>query len=158
MKKSNKYELLLKELVTLIDIAEDVVTKSTTFDPLLSKPLLNYGEEMKHLILNPDPKHANLKSLRFVENDFLIFWNESKGAEIEDFWKKVYKANLSFRRKDVINKVLKRGRIKNIHEYNNIVDNIVAANQIGKINESEMKLLSNYIGEFEHQTAKDSDI
>jgi len=84
--------------------------------------------------LNPEPQFKKLASLRYLENDFLIYWNEANDKGIEDFWTEVYKKGIDFQRKDSIQAVLKRKRIKDIHEFNNEIDNIIVAKQIDRIN------------------------
>jgi hypothetical protein len=82
----------------------------------------------------------------------LTYWNESIDNHVDEFWNELYKNNIDFERKDTIQKVLKRGKIKDIHEFNNIIDNIVVAEQIGRINKEQVIELNNMIGDFEDRS------
>lgn len=143
------YDERAKQLVRTIEIAKEVINTSPSFPNDLKSHILNFGIECKRLALNPEPQFRKVESLKFLENDYLTYWNESDGEHIEQFWKQVYHAEIDFERKDTIRIVLKRGRIKDIHEFDNITDNLVAAEQIGRINSEQAELLSNYLGEFE---------
>ena len=106
------------------------------------------------MALNPEPQFKKVASLKYLENDFLIYWNEADGEDIEKFWIELYKNGIDFERKDTIQAVLKRKRIKDIPEYDSVIDNIVVAEQIGRIDKSQVKELNQLIGEFEQRQTK----
>ena len=153
-KISEKYQNRAEQLAKAIDIAELIVSKSILIDQETREYFVKWGREMKDMALNPKPPFNKIVSLKHIENDFLIYWNETNGQDVEQFWKEIFLNGLSFERKDTIRTVLKRKRIKDIHEYNNIVDNIVMAEQIGRINKSQAQELSNLIGEFEKKNVE----
>ena len=105
--------------------------------------------ERKRMVLAPEPPFANLRSLAYLEDEFLTYWNEASGEHIERFWQLVAERDLPFRRKDVVREALSRGRINNDIEYQTITDSIVIQQQIGKISRAEADKLSKMLGQFE---------
>ena len=155
MKKKRKtYNEKANEIVKAIELAEEVILDSTELAQEMKKYMIDFGNEMKESALNPEPQFRKVASLKYLENDFLIYWNESEGEDVEKFWKKVSINKLSFKRKDVIQSVLKRKKIKDIHEHNIIVDRLIVAQQLGQINQSEVKLLNQLISKFEKKDKK----
>lgn len=148
------YQERAERLAKTIDIAEKVIAVSKSLDEKTRTHLLKWGREIKHMALNPEPQFKKVASLKYLENDFLIYWNEANGEDIEKFWIELYKNGIDFERKDTLQSVLKRKRIKDIHEYDSVVDNIVAAKQIGQIDKNQVKELNQLIGEFEQRQTK----
>jgi hypothetical protein len=147
--KLSKYEERAHKLAKAVDIAEQVIRESEAFHAGLAKPMLDFGAKVKHMALNPEPQFKKLVSLKYLENDFFIFWNESTGPEVDKFWDRVYESKIGYVRKDAIQDVLKRKKIKNIREFDFITDNIVVYEQTGRLNHEQVIELNDYIGEFE---------
>ena len=152
--KRQTYQERAERLAKTIDIAEKVIVDSKSFDEKTRTHFLKWGQEIKHMALNPEPQFKKVASLKYLENDFLIYWNEADGEDIEKFWIELYKNGIDFERKDTIQAVLKRKRIKDIPEYDSVIDNIVVAEQIGRIDKSQVKELNQLIGEFEQRQTK----
>lgn len=152
-KISNQYQERAGQLAKAIDIAESIISKSILIDERTREHFIKWGREMKFMALNPEPPFNKIVSLKYIENDFFIYWNEAAGQDVEQFWKEVFANGLGFERKDTIRTVLKRKRIKDIHEYNSIVDNILVAEQIGQISKVQARELSELIGDFENKNA-----
>lgn len=153
--KRQTYLQRAERLAKTIDIAEKVIIDSKSLDEKTRTHYLKWGREIKHMALNPEPQFKKVASLKYLENDFLIYWNEADGEDIEKFWTELYKNGIDFERKDTLQAVLKRKRIKDIHEYDSVIDNIVFAEQIGRIDKNQVKELNQLIGEFEQrQTEK----
>jgi hypothetical protein len=148
------YQERAERLAKTIDIAEKVIVNSKSLDEKTINHFINWGREIKHMVLNPQPQFKKVASLKYLENDFLIYWNEANGEDIEKFWTEILKNGIDFERKDTIQAVLKRKRIKNIHEYDSIIDKIVTAEQIGRIDKTQVKELNQLIGEFEQRQTK----
>ncbi len=148
------YQERAERLAKTIDIAEKVIVNSKSLDEKTINHFINWGREIKHMALNPQPQFKKVASLKYLENDFLIYWNEANGEDIEKFWTEILKNGIDFERKDTIQAVLKRKRIKNIHEYDSIIDKIVTAEQIGRIDKTQVKELNQLIGEFEQRQTK----
>ncbi len=147
--KRQTYQERAKKLAKTIDIADIIVKKSKFLDEKTRDHFVNWGQELKKLALNPEPQFKKIASLKYLENDFLIYWNEADGKDIEDFWIEVYQNGIDFQRKDSIQAVLKRKRIKDIHEFDNVIDNMVVAEQIGRLNKEQVIELNKMIAEFE---------
>jgi hypothetical protein len=147
--KLSKYEEQANKLAKAVDIAEQVIRQSADFNSDLVKPMLDFGTKVKHMALNPEPQFKKLVSLKYLENDFFIFWNESTGPDVAKFWDRVFESKLGYDRKDAIQAVLKRKKIKNIHEFDFITDNIVVYKQTGRLRQDQVNELNKYIGEFE---------
>ncbi len=143
------YQERAERLEKAIDISEKIVSQSVEIEISLKKAMLNFGNTTKNDALNPEPEFRKIASLKYLENDFLTYWNEAKGNDIEIFWKEIYNNGIGFERKDTIKLVLKRNKIKNRNEYNSIIDTIVVAEQIGRITTKQKEILSKLIGQFE---------
>lgn len=152
--KVSKYEEQADKLAKAVDIAEQVIKESADFNADLAKPMLDFGTQIKHMALNPEPQFKKLVSLKYLESDFFTFWNESKGTDVDKFWDRVFQSKLGYVRKDAIQDVLKRKKIKNIHEFDFIIDNIVVYEQTGRLNHEQVIELNKYIGDFEKSKQK----
>jgi len=148
-KKRFTYQERAERLAKAVDIAVKIIDESDRFGNDSEIPMVNFCNQIKQMALNPEPQFKKVASIKYLENDFLIYWNESTGKEVDKFWTELYKNGIDFDRKDTIKTVLKRGKIKDIHEFDNIVDNIVVAEQIGQINKEQAIELSQMIGDFE---------
>lgn len=145
------YQERAERLGKAIDIAEKIISQSLEMEFSLKKAMLSFGNTTKNDALNPEPEFRKIASIKYLEDDFLIYWNEAKGSDIESFWKEIYSKKIGFERKDVIELVIKRNKIKNKNEYNTIIDTIVVAEQIGRITTEQREILSELIGQFEKQ-------
>jgi hypothetical protein len=145
------YRERAERLAKTIDIADKIVRESQTIPDNSKHHFLNWGREIKDKALNPEPQFKKVASIQFLENDFLIYWNEAKGPDIDKFWTEIHKSGIDFERKDTIQTVLKRNKIKDIHEYDDVIDNIVVAEQTGRIGQEQVKELNRLIGEFEQR-------
>ncbi len=149
-KKRMTYQERAERLSKAVDIAIEIINESDRFGDDFKTPMINFCTQIKQMALNPEPQFKKVVSIKYLENDFLTYWNESADREVDKFWKELHKNGIDFEKKDTIQTVLKRGKIKDIHEFDNIVDNIVVAEQIGRINKEQANELSNMIGDFEN--------
>lgn len=150
-KKRVTYQERAERLAKAVDIAVKIINESDQLGDDFKTPMFSFCNQVKQMALNPEPQFKKVASIKYLENDFLTYWNESADKEVDKFWNELYKNGIDFKRKDTIQTVLKRGKIKDIHEYDNIVDNIVVAEQIGRINKEQAIELSQMIGDFENQ-------
>ena len=114
-------------------------------------PMINFCNQLKQMALNPEPQFKKVASIKYLENDFLTYWNESTDKEVDKFWIEIQKNGIDFEKKDTIKTVLKRGKIKDINEFYNIIGNIVIAEQIGWIDQEQIIELNRMIGDFENR-------
>jgi hypothetical protein len=152
--KRSTYQDRAEQLARAVDIADAIIKASTVFSEEYKTHFLKWGQQVKYMALNPEPQFKKIVSLKYLENDFLTFWNESNGQDIDKFWSTISANNIDYQRKDTIQAVLKRKKIKDIHEYDNIVDNIVVAEQLDQITKAQVVELNKLIGEFEERQAK----
>lgn len=145
----SKYDQQVRNLEKAVNIARKVINESVEIPSNLKESILNHCSQIIYIALNPEPQFRKIASLRCLENDFFIFWNESQENYIETFWTEIYKNDLGYERKDVLSAVLKRKKIKNIHEFDFIIDNILFFEQTNRIDKSQIIELNNYIADFE---------
>ncbi len=148
------YQERADRLAKTADIADKIIRDSNTIPEASKHQFLNWGQLVKDKALNPEPPFRKVVSIKFLENDFLIYWNESEGPDIDKFWKELNEKEIDFERKDIIQLVLKRKKIKNIHEYNYVTDNIVVAEQIVRIDKEQVAELNRLLSEFEQRQTK----
>ncbi len=145
------YQDRAERLSKAVDIAVKIVSESERFGDDFKTPMINFCNQVKQMALNPEPQFKKVASIKYLENDFLTYWNESADKEVDRFWIELHKNGIDFEKKDTIQTVLKRGKIKDIHEFDNIIDNIVVAEQIGRINQEQVIKLNKIIGDFENR-------
>ena len=150
-KKRMTYQDRAERLSKAVDIAVKIVSESERFGDDFKTLMINFCNQVKQMALNPEPQFKKVASIKYLENDFLTYWNESPDKEVDRFWIELHKNGIDFEKKDTIQTVLKRGKIKDIHEFDNIIDNIVVAEQIGRINQEQVIKLNKMIGDFENR-------
>jgi hypothetical protein len=103
--------------------AIDVATKLMAARPArYDAQLRRHHAELTKLALAPKPAFAKLASLRFLEQDFFTYWNETPEARATAFWRELAARKLPFERRDAPAEVLARGRITNAVDYEAIGD------------------------------------
>jgi hypothetical protein len=90
-----------------------------------------------------------LAQLRYLEDDFFIYWNEAPDSETRAFWEQVQAQGLPYQRVDHLGKILTRGRIASRTEYEFAVDSVVIAEQDGRLTSAEASRLAELIGAYE---------
>jgi hypothetical protein len=105
-------------------------------------------------IINPKPIYRNLRSLKYLEEDIFTWFQEGSGKDVEEFWRRIKEEGLPYKRKDKMQKILKRKKIINDIEYDFVTDVIVPYQQEGMITEEEVILLNTYLGDFEKKAKK----
>ena len=145
------YQERAERLSKAVDIAVKIVNESEQFGDDFKTPMINFCNQLKQMALNPEPQFKKVASIKYLENDFLTYWNESTDKEVDKFWIEIHKNGIDFEKKDTIKTVLKRGKIKDINEFDNLIDNIVVAEQIGRINQEQIIELNRMIGDFENR-------
>ena len=95
-----------------------------------------------------------MDSLKYLESDYFVHWNEIENPEGQRFWTELFKKGLYRERRNIIEKVLKRNKIKNVAEFEFINDTIVVAEQTGHITETQSEQLNKLMGDFEFKQKK----
>lgn len=154
MKKIYKNEV--EYLAKAADIAIEVLEKNSPTDWTQEqiKHLINFYLDCKSRALNREEKYSNLKSLKFLYQDIFTLFQESTSPFVETFWKKIKENNLPFERINQLDKILKKGKINNLTEYNYTVDLMVPFFQEGRISENQLNMLKKYIGDYEIKNDK----
>ncbi|KRB54698.1 hypothetical protein [Flavobacterium sp. Root186] len=160
---TEKYKIASENLAKVVDIA---ITVFQEFPPkgwkehYLSKDknqidhFVELYREFKENSLNPEPKFANMQSLKYMIDDVFTYFQESHGQCVEEFWKQIKAQNLPYKRENKMMKILKRKKINNIQEFDFVVDVIVPYEQEGLINQDEVVLLNTLLAEFETRKKK----
>ncbi len=153
---SKKYEEMSLNLIKAADIAIESLKKfpPKSWDNFYFNHVLNCYIEFEFKISNPEPKYCNLRSLKYLEEDVFTRFHEVSGENVEEFWRRIKEEGLPYKRKDKMQKILKRKKIINDIEYDFVTDVIVPYQQEGMITEEEVILLNTYLGDFEKKAKK----
>ncbi len=149
---SKKYIEARNSLVKAIELANEVLLEyphgRTKEDVDGSVEFNNYR---KNLALNAAKEFQTMQSLNYLIEDFFIYFQEGAGRpDVEEFWRRVKEANLPYERENKLEKILKRGRIRNDIEYDYVVDTIVPFQQEGILSDEDVKRLNEMIEKFEN--------
>jgi hypothetical protein len=154
--ESYKYLQSVSNLVKAIDIAiesfENYPPKNT--DEKTVVHFIDCYKEWKEKTISPQPGFRTLKSLSYKINDVFTYFQECSGEEVNYFWDKIKEHNLPYKRENKLAKILNRKKINNDIELDFVIDVILPYQQEGLINEDEVALLNNYIGDFENRSKK----
>ena len=105
--------------------------------------------ERKERRIACEKKFETLQSLKYDIEDVFSYFQEGAGLDVDEFWRLIKEANLPYERENKLEKIMKRGRIRNDIEYNYVVDTIVPFQQEGIISEDDVKKLNEMIDKFE---------
>jgi hypothetical protein len=149
--KTNRlsFDEKITALKNAIEIGEEIILTNNLLS-IKDKDECMFAHKLhKARLDNLTGKFANLTSLAYNEDDFLVYWNEAIGKHVDLFWEKIKAANLPYKRKrNVLTDTLEKGRIRNIHEYHTLVDSLVIYYQNGMIDEKQMQQLSEMLDRF----------
>ena len=145
------YEVEAARLAKAIGLAIDAISRFPPdgFSTENTAHFIATYSDLKNQAVSPPPCYKNLRSLRYTEADVFIYFQEAAGAAVEYFWTQVALAELGYERRDLLRKILDRGKIKGRIEYEYAVDSLVAAQQQGRITPAEFEKLAAMIGQFE---------
>lgn len=104
--------------------------------------------------LNPEPKYANLRSLKYVHEEIFTPFQEGHGKYVDVFWQKIKENNLPYERINRLEKILKRGKINNRTEFDYVIDTMIPFYQEGVISELELTELKKYVSAFEQKQSR----
>ena len=138
-------------LAKVIELAVDAITcfPPNGFSAENTAHFIGTYSNMKNQVVSPHPFYKNLRSLRYTEADVFVYFHEGAGAAVEYFWAQAALAELGYVRRDQLQKMLDRGKIKGRIEYDYAVDSLVVAQQQGRITPTEFEELAAMIGQFE---------
>ena len=154
MKKARQtYEQRAEQFAKVRDIGIKVLTEAE-ISPHEKKRMIGMCSSDKEMALHPLPVYKRIGSLKCIEAEHFWYWNEHNGTHINEFWKEIKKAGLDYERKDIFKKILKHGKISNIQEYDYVIDEILVAEQTGRISIDEIKRLNYYLNNYEETRRK----
>lgn len=153
---SEKFKKKLSQIQKVCEIATDSLIKNrpNILDENSYKMIIKFYQDSSNEWNNVEKKYQNLQSLKYLENDIFIYFNESSGKTVDYFWERIKEENLPFKRENKLTKILKRGKIKNDIEYDFVIDTIVPYEQEGVIGTEEVVKLNKMLGDFENRQAK----
>lgn len=156
MPAKKEYDVEASRLVKAIDLAIDAFKSfpPTVFSKEQIEHFANTYTEWKFSILNPASAFRNIRSLDYRVADVFTFFQESTGEAVEYFWGRVNADELGYLREDKLRKILNRGEIKGLIEYDYAVDLINTAEQEGRISTAESAKLNSMIGAFANRKRK----
>ena len=150
------YDIEAIKLSKAIDIAIDAYSKfpPNDFTKANIDHIVNLHREWKDSVLKPEPQFKKIASLKYQIENVFTFFQEGTGEAVEYFWRQLSNEKLGYIRVDKLRKIIDRGKIKGRLEYEFITDQIVVAEQCGRITKEESIKLSNMLGEFENRKKK----
>lgn len=145
----DKYEVASITLAKAIDMAIEAYQKYP--DTILGnqQQAIEVMTEWKGWCLNPEKKFRNLTSLKYIRQDLLSVFERTGDSRTEYFWQRLREEHIDYDRVDLLKKIIKRKRIANRIEYEYVQDNIVFAQQDGRISQEEALEIGRWIGQYE---------
>jgi len=138
-------------IINIIDIAIDCFTKNPPkeFKESHIKQFVNTYIDYRNKVINPEPQFRNLKSLKYIKNDVLTYFQEGSGKAVDIFWKEVNEKQFGFIRVNRFEKVLQRGKINSQIEYDMIIDHYNSYIETNTLSNTEIINLNELISDFE---------
>jgi hypothetical protein len=148
---TDKYTAEVNKIVTIIEIAIDAMKKHPPkiFDISHLNQFVSTYTDFKNSAINPEPQYKNLKSLSYIKNDALIYFQEASGEAVNFFWKEIKQKGININRTNKLDKILKKNKISNQAELDYVIDTMIPAHQEGVITHEQLSLLKSLIGKFE---------
>ena len=112
---------------------------------------LKFYNDRKERLLNAEKKFQTLQSLKYDIEDIFTYFQEAAGPDVDEFWRRIKEANLPYERENKLEKIMKRGRIRNDIEYDYVIDTIVPFQQEGILSDEDVKKLNEMIEKFENK-------
>ena len=149
---SKKYIEARDNLIKAIDLANEVFLeyphgKTKEF----VDAFIEFHNYTKNKTLNPTRSFQTLQSLNHLIEAFFTYFQEGAGPDVDEFWRRIKEANLPYERENKLEKIMKRGRIRNDIEYDYVIDTIVPFQQEGILSEEDVKKLNEMIEKFENK-------
>jgi hypothetical protein len=143
------YHEAAASLAKAMDIAIATIRRSKTIPEQDRDELVANIEADQEMVLQPKPGFAKLSSLAYLESDFIEYWNEESGPDVEAFWKELSRAGLRYERKDVISSVLENEEVRTIQQFDWLIDNLLEAVDARRVTKTQQKKIHALMAEFE---------
>ena len=156
MAKKRIYLDEVQKLLKAIDISIDSYKTYPPKDwtPEIIKMVSSNLEKDKTRILEAEPKFRTLAYLKYDIEAIFTYFQEGTGETVEYFWRTLKESKLDYIRENKLEKILNHGKIRGRIEYEYVTDMIVVAEQVGLMNKTESKNLSEMLGEYEQKKEK----
>ncbi len=147
------YETEAELVVKIIDIAIEsfVNAPPSDYNPKDIKQSVDVFLDYKNEIINPLPEFKNIRTLNYVQYVVLTYFQEANDSAVDYFWEKVNSNNLPIKRINPLEKIIKRGKIKNHIEYDTVIDLFPTLMENKTISDEEIKKINNMILAFENK-------
>lgn len=152
-KARQTYEQRAEQFAKVCEIGIEVLTEAE-ISADEKKRMVGMCSSDKEMALHPLPIYKRIDSLKCIEAEHFWYWNEHNGRHIDEFWKQIKDAGLAYERKDMFKRILQRSRISNMQEYDFVIDEILVAEQTGRISIDEVRRLNNYLSCYEKTRQK----
>ncbi|MCQ2218324.1 MAG: hypothetical protein MJZ33_07585 [Paludibacteraceae bacterium] len=149
---SKKYFEACDNFVKAVDVANEVLLNyphGRTKEDIDGDIEIN--NKRRDLALYAEKEFQTMQCLNSLVEAFFTYFQECVGPDVEEFWRRIKEANLPYERENKLEKIMKRGRIRNDIEYDYVVDTIVPFQQEGIISEDDVKKLNDMIEKFENK-------
>ena len=108
----NNKEKRLDHLLKSIDIQNRIIKDSHNFDDNTKTTFFNYSNQLKEVIQGK----LTQTQIKSISKEFLVFWNEGIGPEVEAFWAELKDIGLEFERRDELEFALKNKRFRRVDQ------------------------------------------
>lgn len=119
-------------LLKAIAISNQIFTKTNHLDPQIKSVytfLNNYTQNYLESGIQNDQLTAY--EVKSGEGEFFKYWNNSLNQDVEIFWQEVLKNNLPYQRKSIVRQVLSKGKLRNVEQWIELVNNFDDVHQAG---------------------------
>jgi hypothetical protein len=150
MSKTN-YHMQADLLIKVIDIAIlcFMNTPPEGWEENQIQHVINVYLDYKNKIVDTDSKFKNLTSLNYKKNEVLTSFQEGSGRTVNSFWNEIYRQKLDIKRVNKFDQVFKRGKIKNLIEYDIIIDLYNSYKETNMLSKLDIDKMNDMISNFE---------
>ena len=147
------YETEAEIIIKIIDIAIESFTNNPPkgFIERDVKQFIDVYLDYKNKTINPLPEFKNIRTLNYISNVVLTYFQEVNDFTVEYFWEKVDSNNLPIKRINPLEKILKRGKIRNHVEYDTVIDLFPSLLEGKTITNDDINKINNMIFAFENK-------
>lgn len=156
MAKGRSYIEEVEKLCKAIDISIESYKKypPNNWTPEIIETVTSNLEKDKNRRLEATQKFRTMASLKYDIETVFTYFQEGSGEAVEYFWTEIKKAKLDYKRKNKLEKILNRGKIKGAIEYNYVTDMLVVAEQAGLTTKVQTEKLSEMLSAYESKNKK----
>ncbi len=107
----------IEKILKTVEIHERIVRKSTEIDNATKPYFLELSKFTKECLTNESKvSKLNSSQIKSLENELLIYWNETISLETEKFWTEIVTEKLDVQRKEPLKFALDKNRFRNVEQ------------------------------------------